>query len=73
MKFNSKWIHKVTGPKWLERGNPRSFFGGEQAISAYEAALADRKKNYPSNTNKYPDIVRDLEENGFHILKNAMA
>jgi len=72
MKFNSKWIHKVTRPQWIERDDPKSFFGGEASALAYEAALADRREKYPVNTNKYPNIVRDLEENGFHILKNAI-
>tara|TARA_Y100000034_G_C6821607_1_gene370084 strand:+ start:80 stop:943 length:864 start_codon:yes stop_codon:yes gene_type:complete len=59
--------------KWLlgER-DPRSYYGGAEAVLRYNKACIARRQIYPIAAQNHKEIIDNLDTKGYHVVKNAI-
>ena len=59
--------------RWFEKTDAESYYGGAKSVAAYNRSVTDRRTKHPYQKQEYSEVVKDLEEVGFHIMKDVFS
>lgn len=57
---------------WLKENNSKSYYGGATAVQHFNNSLLKRRSLYPHEGQKYPDVIDNLNQKGYHIFKGVV-